>query len=111
MEKIPYPVKYKEEWNVMELLKTCNVELDVESDNVCEKLFHYIKLMNQVCGISIFITVNLKQYLSEEQIIELYKLVGYSKIQLVLIEFNMCGEKLECEDVYVLDKDKCIITY
>lgn len=111
LEKISYPVKYKEDWNVLELLKAYGVELEEESDNICEKLFHYIKLMNQVCGISIFITVDLKQYLSEEQIFELYKLVGYSKIQLILIEFNMCSEKLDCEDIYILDKDRCIITY
>ena len=67
--------------------------------------------MNQVCGIRIFIAVNLKQYLTENQIFELYKLAKYSKIQLVLIEFHMSGEKMECEDIYILDKDKCIITY
>lgn len=35
----------------------------------------------------------------------------YSKIQLVLIEFNMYGEKSEYEDIYIIDKDGCIITY
>ena len=111
LERISYPVKYKEEWDVLELLKAYSVELEEESGNICEKLFHYIKLMNQVCGISIFITVNIKQYLSQKQIFELYKLAGYSKIQLVLIEFNMCNEKFDCEDIYILDKDRCIITY
>lgn len=110
-ERIPYPVKYKEEWNMLEILKAYSVELEEESDSICEKLFNYIKLINQVCGISIFIIVNLKQYLAKEQITELYKIAMYSKIQLVLIEFNMCNEKLECEDIYILDKDSCIITY
>ena len=111
LEKIPYPVKYGDEWNILELLKAYGVELEEECDSICEKLFHYIKLMNQVCGIRIFIAVNLKQYLTENQIFELYKLAKYSKIQLVLIEFHMSGEKMECEDIYILDKDKCIITY
>lgn len=110
LEKIPYPVKYKEEWNVPELLKLYGIEFEDESDDICERFFDYIKLMNQVCGINIFITVNLKQYLTENQLEELYKLAGYSKIQLVLIEFNM-DRKLENEDVYILDKDGCIITY
>ena len=111
LERIPYPVKYEEEWNILELLKAYGVELEEESDSICEKLFNYIKLINQVCGIGIFITVNLKQYLTKEQISELYKLAMYSKIQLVLIEFNMLNEKLDCEEIYILDKDKCIITY
>lgn len=67
LERIPYSVKYEEEWNILELLKAYGVELEEESTSICEKLFNYIKLINQVCGISIFITVNLKQYLTKEQ--------------------------------------------
>lgn len=111
LERIPYPVKYEEEWNILELLKAYGVELVEECDSICEKLLNYIKLINQVCGISIFITVNLKQYLTDEQMRELYKLAMYSKIQLVLIEFNMFNEQYDCEEIYILDKDSCIITY
>lgn len=111
LEKIPYPVKYEEEWNIIELLKAYGVELAEECDNICEKLFNYIKLISQVCEITIFITVNLKLYLTKEQILELYKLAMYNKIQLVLIEFNMFDEKFDCEETYIIDKDGCIITY
>lgn len=111
LEKIPYPVKYKDEWNILELLKLYNIEIDEECNDICEKLFNYIKLMNQVCGIRIFIIVNLKQYLTENQLLELYKFIRYSKIQLVLIEFNMYNKKIGSEEIYILDKDDCIITY
>lgn len=111
LERVPYPVKYEEEWNILELLKAYDMQLEEEYDSIYEKLFNYIKLVNHVCGISVFITVNIKQYLTEEQITELYKLAMYSKIQLVLIEFNMFNEKFDCEETYILDKDSCIITY
>ena len=77
-EKIPYPVKYEEEWNLLEILKAYGVELEEDSDSIFEKLLNYIKLLNQVCGVSIFVTVNIKQYLSKEQITELYKLAKIS---------------------------------
>lgn len=111
MEKIPYPVQYQNEWNILELLKWYNVELVDEGVDACEKLFNYIKLMNQVCGTVIFIMVNIKQYLSEIQLLELYKLARYSKIQLILIEFNMDHERIESEEVHILDKDHCLIIY
>ena len=76
-----------------------------------EKIFNYIKLIADVCRTNIFITVNIKHYLTSEQISELYKLAKYSKIHLILIEFNMCGDKYDCEKVYVIDKDNCIITF
>lgn len=111
LEKTLYPIKYEDEWNVLDLLKLYNVEIEESYDDVCEKLFDYVKLMNQVCGIQIFITVNLKQYLTDNQLLELYKLARYSKIQLVLIEFNMYNKKVEGEEIYILDNDACIITY
>lgn len=111
LEKIPYPIKYDAEWNLLEILKVYGVELEEESESKCGKLFNYIKLVNNVCGNSVFILVNIKQYLTEQQVLELYKLVMYSKIQLVLIEFNMYNEKNNVEDIYVLDADGCIITY
>lgn len=108
--KLPYPVKYDEDWDVSEILKAYNVELVEEYDNIFEKLYNYIKLVNTVCGTDIFIMVNIKQYLTDEQITELYKMAAYGKIQLVLIEFNM-NNKRDCEELYILDNDDCVITY
>lgn len=111
LEKMPYPLQYKEEWNVTDLFKLYDVALSENYEDACEKLFHYIQFMNQVCGVKLFIIVHLKEYLTENQLTELYKLAGYSKIQLVLIEFHTDAKKIEGEESYVLDKDGCIITY
>lgn len=110
LDKLPYPVKYDEDWDVSEILKAYNVELVEEYDNIFEKLYNYIKLVNTVCGTDIFIMVNIKQYLTDEQITELYKMAAYGKIQLVLIEFSI-NNKRDCEELYILDNDDCVITY
>lgn len=110
LDKLPYPVKYDEDWDVSEILKAYNVELVEEYDNIYEKLYNYIKLVNTVCGTDIFIMVNIKQYLTDDQITELYKMAAYGKIQLVLIEFSINNIR-DCEELYILDNDDCIITY
>lgn len=110
LDKLPYPVKYDEDWDVSEILKAYNVELVEEYDNIFEKLYNYIKLVNTVCGTDIFIMVNIKQYLTDDQITELYKMAAYGKIQLVLIEFSI-NNKRDCEELYILDNDDCVITY
>lgn len=110
LDKLPYPVKYDEDWDVSEILKAYNVELVEEYDNIFEKLYNYIKLVNTVCGTEIFVMVNIKQYLTDDQITELYKMAAYGKIQLVLIEFST-NNKRDCEELYILDNDDCVITY
>lgn len=79
LDKLPYPVKYDEDWDVSEILKAYNVELVEEYDNIFEKLYNYIKLVNTVCGTEIFVMVNIKQYLTDDQITELYKMAAYGK--------------------------------
>ena len=110
LDKLPYPIKYDEDWDVSEILKAYNVELVEEYDNIFEKLYNYIKLVNTVCGTDIFIMVNIKQNLTDEQITEFYKMAAYGKIQLVLIEFST-NNKRDCEELYILDNDDCVITY
>lgn len=111
VEQFPYPITYKEEWNVVDLLREYGVGLEENYQNICDKLFNYIKFINQICGIKIFVMVHMKQYLSENQVVELYKLAKYSKIHLILIESMVCDKKQLCEEVYILDKDNCMITY
>lgn len=111
LEKVPYPMEYTELWDVDNLLKMYNVRLLEECDDLFEKLLSYIKMTNQICDIQLFLLVNIKQFLTEQQLSELYKMASYSKIQLVLIEFNIIGDRRAEEDVYILDKDDCIIEY
>lgn len=65
---------------------------------------NYVKFINPICGVKIFIMVHMKQYLSENQLAELYKMEKYSKIHLILIESKVCDKKQFCEEVYILVK-------
>ena len=111
LQKIPYPIQYDDSWDVNNILKMYNVEILDENDNIYEKILNYIRMMNQICGIQIFIIINAKQFFSETEIVELYKIISYSKINLILIEFNTSSNRLSQEDIYILDVDDCIITY
>lgn len=111
LEKIPYPLDYTNAWDVSNILKMYNVKIPEECDDLYEKLLNYIHLMNQICGIQIFVLINAKQFFTKKQILELYKMVSYSKIQLVLIEFDALCSRYPQEDIYILDQDDCIIQY
>ncbi|MGN0394908.1 MAG: type II-A CRISPR-associated protein Csn2 [Coprococcus sp.] len=111
LQKVSYPIKYDDSWDVNKVLKMYDVALDDESCDLFGKFLNYLKLMDQIAGIKIFVAVNIKQLFSEEQIMELYKLVCYSKIYLVLIEFSAGDTRFQEENIYILDKDDCIIVY
>lgn len=104
----PYPLIYKPEINVVDLFKIYDVKIDSIADTFLEKIVEYIKIMNQICHVHIFVFIGLKQYLCEKDIRKLYEFVFYEKINLLLIE-NHQSKKSDDENVFIIDNDLCII--
>lgn len=108
IQRMPYPLAFDVEENMVGLFKLCHVEIDDQGDTLVEKIINYIKMLKQFCNIHIILFVNLKLYLTKSELEELYKCAFYEKISLLLLE-NSLKEKIESESICILDKDLCII--
>lgn len=108
IEDCPYNLEYDVSLDVVSLLKMLNVKLAIKAENILEKIIEYIKVCSRICGINIFFGVNIKDYLSSDDVDMLYECVKYEKVHLILVESrksdNHCDEKH-----WILDKDRCII--
>ena len=94
-------------WN--ELFKLYGVKITKDYSSLLEKLIEYIKIMATLCGVRVICLVNIKCYLNSEELLELIRNVHYNKIQLVLVE-SQEAEKIADENIYIIDKDNCLIT-
>ena len=84
--------------------------LDTEEIDMFERLLEYVKVLKSLCGVRLLVFINVKNYLSEMQIKELYKATFYYKINLLLVEAHQ-GKNLECEKNQLIDEDMCFIHY
>lgn len=105
---VPYNLKYNFDTDLSSLMKSISVEIDDDADSLLEKMIQYIKLMNQICGVEIFVIPNLKAYFSTEEIIQLYEFAIYNKIYLIVIE-SIQSPHIEREKGWIIDEDLCII--
>lgn len=105
--KMPYPVTYTENVDINAFLKMAKVSLE-EGEGFLEKIVQYIRILSVLCGVRIVFFLHLKLFLSKEELSALYQEAAYNKIQLVLIESCMC-DKMENEDICIIDKDMCMI--
>ena len=105
---VPYNLKYNFDTDLSSLMKSLSVEIDDDSDSLLEKMMQYINLMNQICGVNIFVIPNLKAYFSTEEIIQLYEFTIYNKIYLIVIEAIQTPH-IEGEKCWIIDEDLCII--
>lgn len=106
--QVPYALDYKVDFDVMTLFKMYEVKVDTLVGDLLEKIVEYIKAMNRICNIRMFVFVGLKQYLTENELEQLYEFVFYEHIYLLILE-PMFTKILNGEKSYILDSDLCII--
>ena len=99
---------YDLDYNWMELFKGFNVRFEEMAVTLVEKLVEYMHILTNLLGIKVLCLVNIKAYLNKQELIELYKVAFYNKINLVLIEMTE-GEVIGEEKVYIIDNDRCLI--
>ena len=99
---------YDLDYNWMELFKGFNVRFEEMAVTLVEKLVEYMHILTNLLGIKVLCLVNIKAYLNKQELMELYKVAFYNKINLVLIEMPE-GEMIGEEKVYIIDNDRCLI--
>lgn len=105
---VPYNIKLDYDMDISGILKLYGVEIEKQADILVERIIEYIRVVSKICGVKIFVFVDIKHYLSESELKSLYEVVFYEKINIVIIE-PVYTERLDGEKGCIIDKDLCII--
>lgn len=101
----------EKEIELIDILKLGNLKILEWYSNPLEMIVNYINLITKLKRINILFLVNVKQILTNEEIMELYKHCSYIKLNLVLIESKVPNKKLDEEEVIHIDDDLCEVDY
>lgn len=105
--KSSFTVTFKDLTSTAELLKIFNFTIDTENLDFCEKITEYITLMSDCFDKKLFIILNMKSALSDDEHTEFCKLAAYKKFNILLIENRQCGVTAENERIRIIDNDLC----
>lgn len=105
-QKIGYPLEIDDEIDISAVWKAMNVRVEDYADNVLEKICQYIKIVTEVLHKKVFVFVNFRSYLTDEQLKQLIELAIYNEVKLLFIE-NCQRDFLEQCTYCVIDKDEC----
>lgn len=91
------------EFDVELMIKLLNISI-CSKENILENLLLLLDV-EKVLGINeIIIFINLKQYLNNEELVELYKYSVYNNIRILLIDSQAYGIKNEFERKLIVDE-------
>jgi CRISPR-associated protein Csn2 len=104
-----HPLVYAADIDIVSIFKSADLKIETNYDTLLEKLVDYINIVQEYCGISCIVFVNLKTYLTEEELTQLYTHASYKKIHIILFEGRLYNKIPEFEKTFILDEDLCEI--
>ena len=101
-------LQFNGEMDVTGLLKTMDVKIEDCTEKFFERLVCYIKNVIGVLSIKVFVFINLRSYLTDNQMEELIQEITYQEVHALFIE-NQERTCLKGGIRYIIDKDGCEI--
>ena len=108
LDIVPYHLDMEVDMDLTGILKLYGVKIESEGVSVLEALLDYLRALSCICNIRVAFILNVKQFLTLEEVRQLYEFCFYEKMYLI----NLEGQKnynLEQEKCVIIDKDLCII--
>lgn len=107
-EEFPYSITY-DNFDVANLVKLINFRPAVSFDSLAEKAAERMKLLHEICNISVFVLVNAFSYFTNDEIYNLIEEANLEKHNLLFIDStDRQGTELSLVKV-IIDKDGCEI--
>ena len=103
-----YILTFEQEIEIPALFKAAGLRHEEIEENYFERIIRYIKIVVSILNIRVLVFVNLRSYLTDEQIQELMKEALRQQIYIVLVE-NFQKNCIEGGKRYIIDKDMCEI--
>ena len=102
LENIDIPINIEEDINIDNIIKLMNIKINKE-DSILKNLFILIDVINELKNYNLLILVNLKQYLTKEELNEVYKYAIYNNVTLLLIDNTSYGIPQKYEKKLIID--------
>ena len=103
-----YILSFNDNLEMTDILKAVGVRHEEIEDNFFEKLIRYVKIAVEVLSTKVFVLVNIRSYLTDEQVQELIQETVYQEAQILFVE-NQERACMQGGMRYIIDRDGCEI--
>ena len=99
-----FAIDFNSEFSLKEIINLYKIKI-LQSKSLIDNLFTLIDVYKLYSSDSLLIFVNLKQYLTEQELYEFFKYCVYNEIYIVLIDINNYKIKNKFENKLIIDND------
>lgn len=108
LNQVDYALKFQDDFNLQSMFKALEVEFEAGEGNFLEGLVYFLDVCSKFQKVKFLAFVNLKTYLTNDDLQKFYKEAFYRKMHLLLLE-NSIEQELAEEVVCIVDDDLCVV--
>ena len=106
INELPFEFNMNSEIDIEDLLKTFNVKIDTRCyTTIIEKVEFIISIISTLKIAEILVIPNFKTYLTEEEVLEIYKYSIYNNVKLLILENKSNEKMLKYEQKNIIDEN------
>lgn len=91
------------------VFKAVNLHIDTETKNLASMIIDYMRISSDLSGVKLFIFVNLDNFLTDADLIELQNFICYNNIIVFCLQNQLKRKLIENENLRIIDEDLCEI--
>lgn len=103
------PIKFSFLNEADRLMKLLNFQIETEDISLLEMLVVYMEVCRKMVGKKLFVILNFKSFISDEEFELFCKSVNYEKFYVLLLEAYDDKRNSTCEKKIIIDNDLCVI--
>lgn len=103
-----YILEHDVDFDLKGLFSATNLRFVQERSDFLARLAKYVEISRKFLGFKALVLVNIRSYLSSEEIKLLWDAAAYNKMAILMIESNYI-DKIAEEKLTIIDKDLCVV--
>lgn len=103
------PAKFSFVQDADKIIKLLNFTIDTADMSLPEQLLIYMDICRKFLQKELFVFLNLKSYLTEEELLLFYQNIAYENFRVLLLESHSGTHYPTWEESCIIDRDLCII--
>ena len=106
---LDYDITIDSNIDLQSVFKSAGIKLAYDDTDLITRFVDYLCLLHGLMGIDLFISVGMRSFFRDDELMEIYKTLAHNKINLLLLENRINNEIIPYERILTIDSDLCEI--
>ncbi len=104
-----FDTNISDEFHLTKIFESVDLAINYDKFDIIDNICKYMDIVNKLENKSVFIFTGLRMIINQHELIRVYSYANQKKYSIIMLEQVLLFDKLDDEDLFILDSDLCEI--